>query len=150
MLSAMRHRVSGRVVRVWVGHDGYDIRRARIDPIGVVFAVENERGVPAWQSRGANGDNTRPLPIRSPIPWDRIERLETRHSSAARGATYGAWILGAACYAASYAYFHDSDQQGFLLVSTVGGFVAGAIVGGAVGGCSTHSEALWRASERRR
>ena len=130
-------------MRVWVGTAGYDFRKAWLDSTGVVFDPRDERGVPAWQSGGANGDQTRPEPLASPIPWSRIERIDARRRSASRGATVGAWSLAAITLAISYPGLHSSDVSGFIYLFTGGAFFTGAVVGGAIGGVSIHSERLW-------
>src|SRR5215813_10700220 len=46
MLATLRTRSDGHMVRIWMGSDAYDVRRARFGPAGVAFSVADAEGVP--------------------------------------------------------------------------------------------------------
>ena len=149
-LALIRRRTDRRPLRVWCGSDGYEIRRASIDPTGVAFGPGDQRGLPAWQGGGANGDNTRPVPIASPIAWSRISRLETPRPSGIRGALVGALLVpaGLMCsiaVAGEWDTFTDPDieaQAGRVLI-VGGGALVGAVLGSATGAFVDHAERVW-------
>jgi hypothetical protein len=149
-LALVRQRTGRHPIRVWCGSDGYEIRRASIDSTGVAFRPRDQRGLSAWERRGANGDNTRPQPLPSPIAWSRISRLERQRPSGIRGAFVGAVLVPAACLAAiavggQWRDFADPNPDAHVTRVLVvgGGALVGAVLGSAIGAFVPHSERVW-------
>jgi hypothetical protein len=143
----MRERVDHPVVRLFIGQDAYDVRRARFDSGGVAFASGNLRGVPAWENGGPNGDHTRPAPLASPIGWDRIDRITMRKPWALRGAVQGG-LIGAAVFFAvlklgSHFAVDDyvNESAGILLIALP---PIAALTGGAIGASRWRSQSVWQ------
>ena len=144
MLGILGADLASRPVRLWIGPDGYEIRRVRLEPGGVAFDTGDLRELPSRAAGATGGDAPRLAPPASPIGWDRLDCIETRRPSGRRGAAWGMVLLPATILVAEMA---TGDRSG----NALGGAVlicapVGALIGAGVGQFVPHSEREWERS----
>jgi len=138
-LVALREDVGRHLVRLEVGQDRYELRRARLEPAGIAFDPGDLRGLP---SRPAGGGywQEKPAPaLASPIGWDRVQRIQTQHSNLLRGAVVGSLL--AVGMVAAIEETNPDDTVGFFYAGAVPALVLG---GAAIGVLTHHWKQVWR------
>ncbi len=132
----LRREVVHRPVRFQVAGERFDVMPARFDSTGVVF----EDGAVSPVSRWKHGEKLPPEPPASPVPWERIERVDVRRSAALQGAVIGAIVLPLATYALNA---HD-DPEGWGQAYAIAAIPAGALLGAFFGGMTHTWSPVWR------
>jgi len=145
----LRRELGSGAMRVRLGDHLFVLRHASLGADGVSFEPGDlggratpVPGAPYWMEK-------RPAAPASPIPWDRIDRVECRKSSAVRGALAGMVLLPAALVVQLAATdqldeLSQGDMAGFgQAVVFGGGATVGAAVGALVGSFLPHWERVW-------
>ena len=114
-------------VRITVGDTRFESSATRFDSVGVTLLGDPQIREP--QSADTTGDSAHVLSA-SPIPWATIDRIETRHSNAVRGAILGTFlftVVGAALLSSA------GSDPGPGIAVFLAFPPAGALIGGLVG-----------------
>jgi len=124
-IAVLQSHARNRAARVWIGDTRFDVRRVRVDSLGITLL-----DTPRTDSRAA-----------SLVPWATIDRFETRRSYMWHGILGGA-VLGAL----AAALWSDSlpDEPGAAaIVIALAAPPAGALLGGVVGGSISRWQNEW-------
>jgi hypothetical protein len=146
---ALRRAIHGRGVRIEVGGERFVIRRPALDATGVAFEPGHVRWSGSREPDLYGHYPPVPAPPRSPIPWNRIDRIETRARSARRVAAWGALVLPAVLMAAAASsgrdYFAGTPQGAASMLVFLGGSAAVSATTGAIVGSSVyHWKPAWQ------
>jgi len=142
-LDVLRDDIGRSRLTLWIGQDRYEIRHARLEPVGVAFDPGDPRALPSRPAGGGYWEERRPSLLPSPIGWDRIDRVETMKPCALRGAIVGG-LVGAAACAALFAWAAESNEEmgtGALALFALP--PVGVVLGGGVGALMHHSKRIW-------
>ncbi len=148
-LDVLRHGLGDGAARLRIGDHLFTVRHASLGPDGLGFEPGDLSGratpvpgAPYWMEK-------RPAAPASPIPWERIDRIECRKSSAMRGALVGMLLLPAALVVQLAAtdqldQLSEGDMAGFAQVVVFGGgATVGVAVGALVGSFAHHWKPVW-------
>jgi hypothetical protein len=129
-LAELIRGAEGRDVRLLVNGEDIVVARARISAAGIALGPDDLRGASATPH--------------SPYGWDRIDRIQTRRSSALRGALLGALVSGAIV---GVAVSRSANTEGLGLMVIVPLEIAvGPVVGALLGANTRHWGTLWQRS----
>jgi hypothetical protein len=120
----------GRDVRLLVNGENIVVARARISAAGIALGPDALRGASAI-----------PHP---PYGWERIDRIQTRRSSALRGALVGT-LLSVAVAGVAMSASTNSEGLGLQVIVPLE-IAAGAVVGALLGAGASHWGTLWQRS----
>ena len=137
-LGVLRAQVGERRVRLWLGMGQCELARASLEPAGVAFVPgDMQRYRPHAQP--ADSAERDPAPA-SPIPWERIDRLDSWRTSEKRGAAWGAAGLTLALTLQSMA---RDLSPGSTAAAAAWGLGLGGLAGAGVGHFIHHWQREW-------
>ena len=139
-IAVLQSHTRRNAARVWVGDTRFDIRRVRVDSLGITFldAPRTDRRLGGGLVTPDHAADSRTSA--SLVPWTTIDRLETKHSYLWHGIV-GGLALGAL---AAGLWLDSLPEPGAAgIVIALAAPPTGALLGGLVGGSVTRWRHEW-------
>ena len=144
-IAVLQSHTRGRAARVWVGDTRFEIRRVRVDSLGITFL-----DAPRTDQRLGGGVVTLDHAADSQaaasfVPWTTIDRFETKRSYLWQGILGGA-ALGALAAGLWSNSLPEPGAAGIVIALAIP--PTGALVGGLVGGSLSRWQHEWPPATR--
>lgn len=140
-IAVLQSHTRHSAARVWVGDTRFDIRRVRVDSLGITFldAPRTDRRLGGGLVTPDHAADSRTSA--SLVPWTTIDRLETKHSYLWQGIVGGLALgaLASALWSDSLPY----EPGAAAIVIAIAVPPTGALLGGLVGGSVTRWRHEW-------